>query len=331
MVSLKVAWKERDWKPNVPFKKSGSNLLRYPKWLSKIKIGVKKKKVPFGPKTWVECWKDVAPVISASEEFYGLPETVIFMIWTCVLESDFEPQTYQVKPSLIENVFHARDKQINMTGARALLQVNRLTRELALERFGGNIPIFAGQDKPPGILRFDAKEDTIYIKDFRIVAFQMTVSASDCLWRIDKTQCRVEKQVQECLEFYPKYYQIAKLRWMNKMPKRIRRHQYCFKSDCRDLRRCLLVNHELEENEIGLPTQTWNLSQSIQNLAVDYEYFEMSEISVDWTMCRDHSDHQHRANLLDLLRKNGIQTLGVENRRYIHHNYTFNISEDDIL
>ncbi|KAJ8060959.1 hypothetical protein OCU04_010038 [Sclerotinia nivalis] len=262
----------------------------------------------------MESWKDVAPVISASENFYGLPENVIVMIWTCVLESDFEPLTYQVKPSLTENVFHAKDKHINMTEARALLQVNRLARELALEKFGGTIPIFAGQDKPPGILRFDSKEDTIYIKDFRIVAFQMIVSASNCLWRTPKAQWLVDNQVQECLEFYPKYYQIAKLRWMYKMPKRVRRHQYCFKSDCRDLLRRLLVNHELGENEVSLPTQTWNLSQSIQNLAVDYEYFEISEIPVDWTMCRDHSEHQHRADLIDSLHKNGIQTLGVVNQ-----------------
>ncbi|TGO25171.1 hypothetical protein BPAE_0086g00360 [Botrytis paeoniae] len=245
------------------------------KSLSKIKTLVTRKKVTFGPRTWVDYWKDNAPVISASKEFYGLPRAIVELLWTYVIESDEEKQNYYMKPSLVESVYHYDSSKNNsdegfkvkMTGARTLLRINSFSRSLALKKFCGTLPIFYVPFDDNGILRFDPKRDIIHIQDFHHLAYQMTPTVGMGLMLHIEYKHFAQSTARELLKFHPKYRYIRRLMWMERRTKYIYPFKQRKKSfEARQLARLLNKLYKIHE----LPGWTWDHSKSIQNLVIDY-------------------------------------------------------------
>ncbi|TGO54915.1 hypothetical protein BCON_0100g00350 [Botryotinia convoluta] len=195
------------------------------KSLSKNKTLVKRERALFGPRTWMDHWKDNAPVISASKEFDGLPQAIIALLWTYIVESDEEKQDYY----MVENVYHydsSKDNsdegfKIKMTGTRTQLRVNSFSRSLALKKLCGTLPIFNVRCVENGILRFDPKRDIIHIQDFHHLACQMTTTVGMGIMRHIEYKHFAQSTARELLTFHPKYRCIRKLMWMERRTKYI--------------------------------------------------------------------------------------------------------------
>ncbi|TGO39094.1 hypothetical protein BHYA_0060g00050 [Botrytis hyacinthi] len=246
------------------------------KLLSKFKkTPVKREKVLFGPRTWMDNWKDNAPVISASKEFYGLPQSVIDLLWTYIIESDEKRQSYYMKPSLMESVYHYDSCKGNsdegfkfqMTGARTLLRINSFSRSLALKKFCGTLPIFYVPFEDNGILRFDPKRDIIHIQDFNHLACQMTRTVGMGPMPDWDYEYFTHSTALELLKFHPKFHLVRKLICV----KQQRRNLHPFRKrkrivDTYQLARLLDELWNIHE----LPGSTWYHSTSIQNLVINY-------------------------------------------------------------
>ncbi|KAF7950862.1 uncharacterized protein EAE97_002414 [Botrytis byssoidea] len=285
MGPLKVAYKVRISKLSVSSVKSESKFNIKPEeivWkvkssnlLSKIKTIVKREKVVFGPRTWMDHWKDNVPVISASKEFYGLPQAVIELLWTYIIESDEKGQTYYMKPSLIESAYHYDSRKgnsdegfkVQMTGARTLLRINSFSRSLALKKFCGTLPIFHVPLEDNGILRFDPKRDIIHIQDFNHLACQMTRTVGMGPTPHWDYEYFTHSTATELLKFHPEFHHMRNLMFVKERRRKLHpfRHRKKF-VDTQQLSRLL---HELW-NIHELPGSTWHYSTSIQNLVIDY-------------------------------------------------------------
>ncbi|THV55803.1 hypothetical protein BGAL_0003g00450 [Botrytis galanthina] len=282
---LKVTYKVHSSKPSVSSEKSDSKFnikamemvskVKSSKLFSKIKTLGKREKVMFGPRTWMDHWKDNAPVISASEEFYGLPRDVIELLWTYIIESDEKEQTYHMRPSLMESVYHYdscegnSDKRfkVQMTGARTLLRINSFSRSLALKKFCGTLPILYVPLKDSGILRFDPKRDIIHIQDFNHLACQMTRMVGMGQMPDLNDEYFAHPTVLELLRFHPGFHLVRKL----VCPKQLWQKSHPFRHRKRILRKNRLgqlLNDLWNIHE--LPGSTWSHSTSIQNLVIDY-------------------------------------------------------------
>ncbi|KAF5867431.1 uncharacterized protein Bfra_010405 [Botrytis fragariae] len=285
MAPLKVIYKVHNSKLSFSSEKSESKLNIKPKEIvskvkssklfSKIKTLVKREKVTFGPKTWMDHWTDNAPVISASKEFYGLPQAIIELLWTYVIKNDGEKQSYYMKPSLLASVYHYDSSKVNldegfkvkMTGARTLLRINSFSRSLALKKFSGTVPIFYVPYNDNGILRFDPKRDIIHIRNFHYLAHQMTPTVGKGLMLHLEYQYFAHPTARELLKFHPKFRHVRKLMWIERQTKYI----YPLKQRKKSLEACQLaqlLNKLWKIHE--LPGWTWDHSTSIQNLAIDY-------------------------------------------------------------
>ncbi|KAF7936185.1 uncharacterized protein EAE98_002404 [Botrytis deweyae] len=254
------------------------------KFLSKIKTLMEREKVVFGPMTWMENWmdnwKDNTPVISASKEFYGLPQDVIELLWTYIIESDEKTQNYVLKPSLMESVYHYEDCtdilefgfKVRMTGARTLLRIDSFSRSLALKKFRGTLPIFYVPFKDHGILRFDPKRDIIQIRDFHHLAFQMTPTVGMGLMLDLEYHYLADDTALELLKFHPKFRHVRRRMRMehiaNGIYASLSMYKYCKASvKSRQLARLLSIL----KNRYELPCSTWDQSTSIQNLVIDHD------------------------------------------------------------
>ncbi|KAF7884575.1 uncharacterized protein EAF02_004911 [Botrytis sinoallii] len=252
------------------------------KFLSKIKTLMKREKVVFGPMTWMESWmdnwKDNTPVISASKEFYGLPQGVIELLWTYIIESDEKTQSYVMKPSLMESVYHYEhctditDEgfKVNMTGARTLLRIDSFSRSLALKKFRGTLPIFYVPFKDNGILRFDPKRDIIHIQDFHHLAFQMTPTAGMGLMLDLEYYYLADDTALELLKFHPKFRYVRRRIWMEHIANHIYDLLFMFKYCKESVKSCQLARLlKILKNRHELPCSIWDHSTSIQNLVID--------------------------------------------------------------
>lgn len=268
---------------------------------------------PFGPKTWLRSWKDQTPLISASKKFYGVPEAILIIIWTHILEND-EPETFRVRPSLMEDVFHAQETKFKVTRARTLLQINKLSRSIALQRFRGTLPIFAGEGKPPRILRFIPEKDIIRIEDFHLLILQMITPPEDDISRSyeDNQSINIEyRQAEECFMFYPKNPQVARLKARLETQNRPL-------SKLKVTYQISLIREEFEAISFNLPHRTWERCRSIQNLAITT--VNPSLRTIYRHMFRGHHRRQFTPSygpiptFLNLLRENGnYQNLYLDN------------------
>ncbi|TEY84026.1 hypothetical protein BOTCAL_0023g00090 [Botryotinia calthae] len=284
MSFFKVTYKVHNSKVDFSLEKSESKFgikskkilskIKPSKLLSKIKSSVKRKRVPFGPRTWMDYWKDNVPVISASEEFYGLPLDVVTLLWNYVIEND-KKQDYHIKPSLVDNVYHydsSKDRsdegvKVKISGAHTLLRVNSLSRSLALKKFSGTLPVFNVQFDHHGILRFDPKRDIIHIHDFHYLASQMTPTLSMRYMCNAEWEYFGESNVREIMRCYPNCYYARDRKWME------RRMEYLYPPAQR--KRTLKIPQVTRiADQIyrrhQLPGWTWDHSKSIQNLVIDY-------------------------------------------------------------
>ncbi|KAF7951657.1 hypothetical protein EAE96_006956 [Botrytis aclada] len=253
-----------------------TSMIRPSRLSSRNKTFEKGESVSLKPRTWMDDWKDNAPVISASEEFYGLPEAIILLLWTYVIESDGGKQNHYMEPSLVENIYHYDHSQqtwtgrfkINMTGARILLRVNSFSRSLAARKLSGTLPIFNAQGVGNGILRFDPKIDIIHIQRFHLLAVQMTPTVGKGKMLHIEYENFGRDTAEELLAFYPDHPGVRRLM------RREAKHNFPFKRSL-DIRlawfsdRLYTISDKLYTKH-EFPSLIWDQSRSIQNLVIDY-------------------------------------------------------------
>lgn len=309
MASVIAMLKEEDFRDKVALEKivvkstirskGGDSTRKFSKWISKIKKVAGKERTP---KTWMECWNDNRPVISASKEFYGLPRDIITLIWTYVIESDEGKREYRLRPSLVEDVYHydfSNDSLtggLKMVGARVLLQVNGYSRSRVMRKFWGTLPIFSRPYRTPGILRFDPKSDIIHMQDFEVLALQMIRSGG----LLDYSKYDYERNTLTAAlegEIRARYHNS--LQYSGRLNRMIWKTKYIFSST---RRKQILAARKHHYTKIVYMSKgysqppgtgnTWALSKSIQNLAIDYTtlcsciiaiYMRMEEYHVNAT------------------------------------------------
>ncbi|KAF7895036.1 hypothetical protein EAF00_006850 [Botryotinia globosa] len=291
---LSYSSENRESKFNIKPKQMISKV-RSSRLFSEIKTLVKREKVMFGPRTWMDHWKDNVPIISASKEFYGLPQAVVELLWTYIIESDEKRQTYYMKPSLMESAYHydsckgdstGRFK-VQMTGARTLLRINSFSRSLALKKFCGTLPIFHVPFEGNGILRFDPERDIIHMQDFNHLACQMTRTGRMGPMPNWDYEYFTHSTALELLKFHPEFHHMRNLICV----KEWRRKSRPFKK-----RKIILNTHQLTRlfkelwNIHKLPGSTWQHSTSIQNLVIDYSSLCKSIIVIHKLMDKENTN-----------------------------------------
>ncbi|KAM3075694.1 hypothetical protein ACMFMG_007825 [Clarireedia jacksonii] len=127
-----------------------------------------------------QAWIESCPInqrasqISASKTFYGISTDLQIMIMEYALRAH-EPDTIVVSASLLNDAYYIHKPPSTKKGSRALLEVNALSRELALKKFSGSLrtipvpPLPAFYKDPTPVLstlRFDPVNDIINIRYF---------------------------------------------------------------------------------------------------------------------------------------------------------------------
>ncbi|KAM3080160.1 hypothetical protein ACMFMF_003569 [Clarireedia jacksonii] len=125
-----------------------------------------------------QAWIESCPInqrasqISASKTFYGISTDLQIMIMEYALRAH-EPDTIVVSASLLNDAYYIHKPPSTKKGSRALLEVNALSRELALKKFSGSLrtipvpPLPAFYKDPTPVLstlRFDPVNDIINIR-----------------------------------------------------------------------------------------------------------------------------------------------------------------------
>jgi hypothetical protein len=120
--------------------------------------------------------------VSASKPFYGISTDLQIMIFEYMLKAH-EPDDISLSASLLNDAYYVHKDRSSMarTGSRALLEVNYLSRKLALMKFSGTLNVlpvpFPGvyQDPTPvlSIFRFSPDTDVIYMDPFYTMAIRI--------------------------------------------------------------------------------------------------------------------------------------------------------------
>ncbi|TGO83333.1 hypothetical protein BPOR_0662g00050 [Botrytis porri] len=289
---LNLSPKKSESKYNIKPKEIVSKV-KSSKLLSKIRTLAKREKVLYGPRTWMDHWKDNVPVISASKEFYGVPQAIIELLWTHVIESDEEELHYYIEPSLIESMYHydhSKDSsdyvfKVKMTGARTLTRIYRFSRSLALKKLCGTLPILYMPFSDIGIFRFDPKRDIIHIWNFYFLAGQMTPTFG---MGVPLDEHLAQSSARELWTYHPKFRHVRKRFWIARQAKYI---YYLFKQreqslETRQVDRSSNEFHEMHELQGG----AWRFSNSIQHLVIDYTSLCKSILAIHETMDTIHTN-----------------------------------------
>jgi hypothetical protein len=141
---------------------------------------------------WIASWpiERRTKQVSASKPFYGIPIDLQAMILEYALETH-EPDDIVITASILNDAYYIHSAESSMTrkGSRALLEVNALSRELALKKFSGSLlnlphPRTALYIDPTPVLstfRFDPVNDVICMAPFHNMAIHIFPGLRDSL------------------------------------------------------------------------------------------------------------------------------------------------------